>query len=619
MGVAGTVNQETGMPPLALIRREAAQEAERALRRLIPTDIKPLSPGALEIYRSVHPLCGWRFQVAFNDALRALALILPQDFPFAVPRVALASALPTGFIWPHVENSGLLCLPETEGAYSRDIGALIADALSDACKLIQSNANGDFDPEDFREEFHAYWARAGTTGSRQFKTLIDFRSPSREIRVWWGKSFSLFGETEDAVLGWLKNRYGEPSEPLKTESAIFLWLPHPLLPNEYPSTNGDVFRLAQQIGPPAAGILRRMASALPNKLGVLFGSKAGNDALAGGVVLQCPDDVKRTQKDPKKTTFPGFRPGKMPPHIKQGLYLAAGKRVQRSKVYRVDSAWVHGRDQDADHDRLQLSRIALVGCGSVGGAVARFLAQAGVGHLHLIDPDNLSHTNTSRHVLGADHVGMNKAVALADQLRKEFPHIREVVGKPKAWQKVELEEADVLRACDLVISTVGSWRTESAINETHVCDRQHPPILYGWLEEHGIAGHALLVTGLGGCFHCGFDSTGHPAQKVTSWPGGPPVYREPGCSAIYQPYGSADVAPVLALITRTAIDFLLGRVRQSVCRTWIGDRFALESSGGRWDEKWCRENGDPGPGWCRVEQAWGNRSTCPACSGVSFR
>ncbi len=618
----GTARPMAPRSPLAAIRVDAAVEAERVLRKLAgSTSVRPLNAGRLHKYRNIRPAHGWRFEVSFEDRVREMDLILPDDFPFSAPRVALVTPPPKGEVWPHVERNGLLCLPETDEARSRDVERLLEHALSDAARLIRDCVTGNYDPADLLEEWVSYWAQHSTSDVPCFKSILSLEPPSRLVRVWWGRKFALFGETDETVRAWLTNRFGPSSKSTgrRTEAALFLWLPSPLLPSEYPTTNGGVLRLARRADPAAANVLKEIASALPERLGVVLGSRATDGPSAVGLTLPKPSCMARGTKSSALVAIPGFRPGKVPPSVKTSMYLGDGTKVERTNVQRVDSRWVHGRDRDRSHERLRSARIALVGCGSVGGVVATYLAQSGVGSLLLVDPEPLTHSNTSRHVLGAVDVGKNKATALEKRLRRAFPHIKEMQALPSTWQEVEFSKPGLLRNCDLIISSVGSWRVERALNEVHVSDRGHPPVLYGWLEEHGIAGHAVLVTGRGGCFHCGFDETGMPLLRVTFWPGGAPVYREPGCSSAFQPYGAVDVAPALALITRTAIDYLLGALDSSIHRTWIGDGIALQEAGGEWDKRWCSKVGEPGPGWCRTEQEWTIRSQCPACMGVAFR
>lgn len=611
--------------PLRALARDAAAEAERCLRQLVgSSNVRPVSAVTLDTYRSVFPAFGWRFEVEFEDGNRAMDLVLPGDFPFCAPRLALATVPPKGVVWPHVEGSGLLCLPDTDDAPLRDVREMVRRALSDATTLVQDCVAGRHDPKEFRDEFLSYWDRQQAPGALGFKSLLRMEGPSRPIRVWWGMAFALVAEADEPLKAWLDHRFGLASggKERATDGGVLLWLPEPLLPTEYPSTSGDVLRLARDHAPDVADTLRELAEKLPRRIGVVLGCRTDDGPVAAGAILHKPGPVggmSKRKKGGKRPLVNGFRDGKIPPSVVRGVYLGDGAKAERTGVDRVDSAWVHGRGRDAAHERLRAVRVGFVGCGSVGSGVAAHLAQAGIGRLLLIDPDVLSHSNTSRHVLGAEDKGRNKAERLATRLQRDLPHIQEVAFRPQTWQQVETEEPQTLRDCDLIVSTVGSWRVEKALNEVHVSDPTHPPVLYGWLEEQGAAGHALLVTGQEGCFHCGFDESGMAQQKVTSWPRGALVYREPGCSAQYQPYGAADMAPALALIARTALDCIVGSLDRSVRYTWVGDAAALAEAGGTWDSQWCSEVGDPGRGWCRIVQAWQPRSDCPACLGAPFR
>ncbi|GHH70381.1 HesA/MoeB/ThiF family protein [Promicromonospora soli] len=70
---------------------------------------------------------------------------------------------------------------------------------------------------------------------------------------------------------------------------------------------------------------------------------------------------------------------------------------------------------------LQRARIAVVGIGSIGGAVAQALAQYGVGTVDLVDPDRFLWHNMVRHVLGPDAVGRYKVDAMKSVLEKRWP------------------------------------------------------------------------------------------------------------------------------------------------------------------------------------------------------
>jgi molybdopterin/thiamine biosynthesis adenylyltransferase len=69
-------------------------------------------------------------------------------------------------------------------------------------------------------------------------------------------------------------------------------------------------------------------------------------------------------------------------------------------------------------------RIAVVGCGGTGSAVAEQLVRLGVRHLRLVDPDHLSETNLTR-VYGStpSQVGRAKVLVLGDHLKTIAPDL----------------------------------------------------------------------------------------------------------------------------------------------------------------------------------------------------
>src|SRR5438132_14174854 len=76
----------------------------------------------------------------------------------------------------------------------------------------------------------------------------------------------------------------------------------------------------------------------------------------------------------------------------------------------------------AGEDALDMNgaRVAVLGCGSVGGLAAWCCASAGVHELLLADRDVLEEDNRRRHVNGSADLGRPKAQALAAFLGQHF-------------------------------------------------------------------------------------------------------------------------------------------------------------------------------------------------------
>ena len=67
--------------------------------------------------------------------------------------------------------------------------------------------------------------------------------------------------------------------------------------------------------------------------------------------------------------------------------------------------------------------VAVCGLGGLGSNIAISLARAGIGKLILIDFDNVDITNLHRQQYKASQIGMDKTVALSENLKEIAPYI----------------------------------------------------------------------------------------------------------------------------------------------------------------------------------------------------
>lgn len=124
--------------------------------------------------------------------------------------------------------------------------------------------------------------------------------------------------------------------------------------------------------------------------------------------------------------------------------------------------------------RLVSRRVAVVGLGGVGSWLVESLARSGVGHLTLIDADDLCVSNTNRQLPAiAGQYGRNKAEAMAERCRAIHPRI-EVEPVPAFLTPSNL---DVLldRGFDLVLDACDSFRTK--VELIAWCRRRKLPIV----------------------------------------------------------------------------------------------------------------------------------------------
>ena len=74
-------------------------------------------------------------------------------------------------------------------------------------------------------------------------------------------------------------------------------------------------------------------------------------------------------------------------------------------------------------EKLKNARVAVAGLGGLGSNIARMLARAGVGTLHLIDFDEVDLSNLNRQQYFISHLGMYKADAIKDEISRINPYI----------------------------------------------------------------------------------------------------------------------------------------------------------------------------------------------------
>ncbi|MBN4045843.1 HesA/MoeB/ThiF family protein [bacterium AH-315-P11] len=135
------------------------------------------------------------------------------------------------------------------------------------------------------------------------------------------------------------------------------------------------------------------------------------------------------------------------------------------------------------HEQLRLfrSRVAIIGCGGLGGRTAELLARLGVGHLLLTDPDNFSESNLNRQIFCTlQTLGLNKVEVLASELKQINPVLI-------CTQNIHLFNTHSITGNDLVIDGLDS--KEARIRLSQLCQKQDIPMIHGAVQEwYGQAG-----------------------------------------------------------------------------------------------------------------------------------
>ena len=155
----------------------------------------------------------------------------------------------------------------------------------------------------------------------------------------------------------------------------------------------------------------------------------------------------------------------------------------------------------AGQKQLAAVRVALVGCGATGSALASLLSRAGVGYLRIIDRDYVELSNLQRQVLFDESdaaESLPKAIAAARKI-KSFNS--EIAVEPHAADLTPQNADELLGGVDLILDGTDNFETRYLVNDFAV-SKGTP-----WIYAAAVASYAVTMTVLPGetaCLACVF-------------------------------------------------------------------------------------------------------------------
>jgi len=160
-------------------------------------------------------------------------------------------------------------------------------------------------------------------------------------------------------------------------------------------------------------------------------------------------------------------------------------------------------------ERAASARVLVVGAGGLGCPASLALAQAGVGHLTLVDPDRVDVTNLHRQLWHrTPDVGRLKVESAAEGLRRAFPALH---VEARA-ERVDGANAEALfRAHDVVVDATDGTATKLFLSEVAVTTGV--PLVYGGVLR--MQGQAMRVEPGGPCLRCVYEEPPSPDAVPT--------------------------------------------------------------------------------------------------------
>ena len=124
---------------------------------------------------------------------------------------------------------------------------------------------------------------------------------------------------------------------------------------------------------------------------------------------------------------------------------------------------------------LASKRVAVVGCGGLGGSVIEALARIGVGHLRVVDGDVFEQSNLNRQILCTEKsLGQSKALVAEQRIREINSQVE---PEPVVEYICENNAKDLLAGVDCVVDCLDNL--QARFWAAHACQQLQVPIVYG--------------------------------------------------------------------------------------------------------------------------------------------
>ena len=162
--------------------------------------------------------------------------------------------------------------------------------------------------------------------------------------------------------------------------------------------------------------------------------------------------------------------------------------------------------------KLLNSHVLIIGLGGLGSPVSMYLAAAGVGHLTLVDDDQVELSNLQRQIVhGQQDIGRSKVASAADTLKEINNEVElELIDERLEGQRLEL----AVKAADIVVDCSDNFATRFLLNE--VTQRCQTPLVSGAAirMEGQVTVYDSRQQG-SACYRCLYEDTGELQQTCS--------------------------------------------------------------------------------------------------------
>ena len=142
---------------------------------------------------------------------------------------------------------------------------------------------------------------------------------------------------------------------------------------------------------------------------------------------------------------------------------------------------------EAECALLRTKKVAVIGCGGLGGHIIDQLARIGVGALRVVDGDVFEETNLNRQLLSSvPLLGVSKAGAAAEHVARVNP---EVAVEAEECFLDESNAARLMGGCDIVVDALDNLSSRRIL--AAACEEAGIPYVYGaisgWVAQAAVS------------------------------------------------------------------------------------------------------------------------------------
>jgi len=401
---------------------------------------------------------------------------ISHNFPLTYPKFYTTDK--SMFLkYPHIEQfnnrvkgHGICLDADEDKLYYENPDDLLFDSYNRLEGFLNKIENNKLDKNEIFDEFDSYWCSA--TGMVHYnKNLISKYMSFKLLDAYVVKTKAqelLFVEDEKYVKQFCKSTNYEFSK----NKIVYINFEKEL-ENNIPTTYEELKNLITKLG--YLSSLQKIKKVKSLLHVILFSFRIPNTQKTHYAAIYF-DEKKSTQIANFISPFLSKLNGN------KKLYGVPSMDISNSRLYK------RGGNSMNVNVHKKRKKIAIVGCGSVGAALAHKLVKVGCNDLVLFDPETLSSDNIARHLLGMEYLEQNKAIALQTYLEKQFLDINIIAVD----NKVE-DSFDELNKCDLILTALGSDANhiEEKIIKDAIRDKIKP-VISCWFEATACIGHALL-------------------------------------------------------------------------------------------------------------------------------